>query len=63
MLMRVKDEKVARHSNCYDDDSKPGKYESEWERTLWEAYSYRNPTEDCDTKRSGLCKFTQNSKI
>ena len=57
MLMRVKDEgdKVCR---SYDND-KPGKYDtyaSEWERTLWEAYRYRCPTKDCDTKRSGPCK-------
>ena len=57
MLMKVKNEKIARHSNCHtDDNDKPGKYATEWERTLWEAYSYRNPTKDCDTKRSGPCK-------
>ena len=56
MLMRVKNEKVARHPDCYFDNDKPGKYESDWERTLWETYSYRNPTKDCDTKRTGPCK-------
>ena len=64
MLMRVKDEQVARYPNCYDDyDSKPSKYDSEWERTLWEAYSYRNPSEDCDTKRTGYCKISQNPQV
>ena len=63
MLMRVKNETVARHNDCYDDDRKPSKYASEWERTLWESYSYRNPSEDCDTKRTGPCKISQNSKV
>ena len=58
MLMRVNfDGKKECRTNSRDD--KPGKYDqyaNDWERTLWEAYAYRNPTEDCDTKRAGPCK-------
>jgi hypothetical protein len=62
MLMKVKDETIPKHPNChFDDNDKPGKHESQWERTLWESYSYRNPTPDCDTKRSGPCKYPENS--
>ena len=59
MLMRVKNEVIDKHSDCYINDDKPGKYDTystEWERTLWEAYAYRCPTKDCDTKRTGPCK-------
>ena len=57
MLMKVKDEIIANQPDCFSDDSdKPGKYTTDWERTLWEAYEYRCPTKDCDTKRTGPCK-------
>ncbi len=60
MLMRVKNETFG----CYTDDcDKPNKYSSDWERTLWETYSYRNPSEDCDTKRTGPCKISKNTEI
>ena len=39
-----------------ENTTKDSKYQAKWERTLWETYSYRNPTPDCDTKRSGPCK-------
>lgn len=55
--MRVRNDKKV----CLiDDNDKPGKYDryvSEWERTLWETYAYRNPSPDCDTKRAGPCKI------
>ena len=65
--MRVKDEQV-KDCDSYNFDDKPGKYSdirysTEWERVLWEAYLYRCPTEDCDTKRSGPCKGAKNTKV
>lgn len=64
MLMRVKDETPYRQGACTDDcDDKPGKYASDWERTLWESYNYRITSEDCDQKRSGPCKSTEDSQV
>ena len=57
MLMRTRNETVTKYSDCYDYDDKPGK----WEREYYEAYSYRCPTADCDTKRTGPCK--EDSKV
>ena len=62
MLMRTNYETLESiHSVDHNDDT-TDKFGSKWERTLWEAYSYRCPTADCDTKRSGPCKRTENSK-
>lgn len=63
MLMRTRDETIARIRACDNDfDDKPGK----WERDTWEslhgAQSLRNPTPDCDTKRTGPCKAQADSK-
>ena len=60
MLMRTNYatlSKVYSTDNDHGDD-KPGK----WEREYWEAYSYRCPTADCDTKRTGPCKANSDSK-
>lgn len=43
---------------CYETDDKPPKYATEWERVLWDAYNYKMPSEDCDTKRSTLCSIS-----
>ena len=61
MLMKVKNEKVIGSIHCDDFDwDKPSKYLDERERSVWEDLNYRIVSQDCDTKRTGFCKITQN---
>ena len=60
MLMRTNYETLSKAYSTDRNyfDIKPGK----WEREYWESYSYRCPTPDCDTKRTGPCKAQADSK-
>lgn len=59
MLMRTNYETLSS-IHCVDNkfDIKPGKYELEKP----DPFSLRCPTPDCDTKRTGPCKSTENPK-
>ena len=62
MLMRNKNETANKHRACDTDfDDKPSKWERDSWGTLHGNQSLRNPTPDCDTKRTGPCKVQKDN--
>ena len=55
MLMRTHHDTLSKIYSTDHNDSND-KFGSKWDRNYWEAQSYRCPTPDCDTKRTGPCK-------
>ena len=56
MLMRTHYDTLSKVYSTDHNDAGNDKFGSKWERTDWKYQSYRCPTPDCDTKRTGPCK-------
>ena len=61
MLMRTHYETLSKGYST-DDNRGNDKFDGKWDRAYWEYQSYRCPTPDCDTKRTGPCKRPEDTK-